>query len=123
MGNTPGKPKGSPKSGGRQKGTPNHDTIVAQMKAKQADIDPFMVLLYIVAGDWKKLGYERSTQTYFTSTGVPVEEPVITIDHRLSAAKEACSYLLPKRKALDHTIANQDETSSFRIEIVDAKRD
>lgn len=70
--------KGLPKTGGRTKGTPNKSTEALLEKCERLNIDPFEALL-LIARD----GDEEIT--------------------RLNALKEACSYLFPKRKAIEHT--------------------
>lgn len=75
-----------PKTGGRQKGTPNKDTSQLAQLAQQLDVDPFEILLLFASGDFMSLGINE-----------------VTPDQRLKAATEACTYLHPKRKALEHS--------------------
>ncbi len=83
----PRKP-GSQKSGGRKAGTPNKKTQSLEDKAREMEVDPFEILLRVAKGDWRGLGYK---------------ENVISLETRLKAASEACTYLFPKRKAIQIT--------------------
>jgi hypothetical protein len=98
-----GRVKGSPKTpgSGRRKGIPNKDSLPLEEKAKNLGIDPFTTLLLFAKGDWKALGYERPTETRCGKGGETYEIDVITADHRLKAASEACQYLHAKRKAVE----------------------
>jgi hypothetical protein len=80
---------GQPKTGGREKGTPNKSTqtLAARMdelREQGLDVCPIQVLMEIAAG--KKLNGER----------ILVDESV-----RVRAAAELCSYIYPKRKAVE----------------------
>ena len=79
---------GQPKTGGREKGTPNKSTqtLISRMDElrEQLDVCPIQVLMEIAAG--KKLNGERML----------VDESV-----RVRAAAELCSYVYPKRKAVE----------------------
>lgn len=77
-------------------------------------VDPFEILLYFAKGDWKSLGYAEATRTYFTAAGIEAEEEIIKPELRMHAAKEACQYVLPKRKATEMTFT--DETRMKEIE-------
>jgi hypothetical protein len=96
---------GGPKTGGRQKGTPNKVSAAQRIDAiaiaEQLECNPFEVILNFVKGDWRALGYQSPTKTLFTAEGTPYEVDVITPEMRLSAAKEATQYLIPKKKALE----------------------
>lgn len=70
--------KGSPKTGGRKKGTPNKVTADLMKICEEEGLDPFRALI--------KLS--------FTSE---------------RCLLELCQYVLPKRKALDHTFAPSNE--------------
>jgi len=78
--------KGHEKVGGRKKGTPNKKTD-ALLKAEEMGVDPFKMLLQFCANEFEELGYSGS----------------IPMDLRLMAIKEACSYILPKKKAIEVT--------------------
>jgi hypothetical protein len=74
---------------------------------EQLGVDPFEILLFFAKGDWKSLGYEQATRTYFTAAGIEAEEEIIKPELRMQAAKEACQYVLPKRKATEMTITDE----------------
>lgn len=80
--------KGLPKTGGRKKGCPNKKTQELRECAERLGVNPFEVLLLFAEGNWKALGYNRSV----------IAPPV-----RARAAAEACQYLHPKRKAIEHS--------------------
>ena len=79
------------KTGGRKKGTPNKGSAPCSEKAHELGIEPFTVLLLFAAGDWQKLGY-----------AAPIDPAI-----RCKAAAEACHYLYPKRKAIEHPTDNK----------------
>lgn len=68
---------GHPRYGGRAKGTPNKKTLDLHAKCAAKGIDPFELLLEFCG-----------------------EAPM---EIRLAALKEICSYLYPKRKAIEHS--------------------
>jgi hypothetical protein len=94
-------PKGHPKWGGRKKGSANQDTQAIEERAQELGVSPFEVLLLFAKGDWQNLGYAAKCTTKWTGSGIEYEEDVITPQMRLLAAKEACQYLYPKRKAIE----------------------
>lgn len=86
--------KGKPKDpgSGRKKGTLNRNTQDLMAKCEARGVDPFDVLLeYIVHPS--------------------------TMELRLSAVKEICQYLYPKRKALE--ITGVDGTSGIEVIVRD----
>jgi hypothetical protein len=87
------------KTGGRKKGTPNKKTLNASIIAEEIGVDPFQVLMHFVVGDYESLGIPELSSV-LTKEGV-VEKLSITPEMRLSAAKEACQYIYPKRKAIE----------------------
>ncbi len=97
------KPVGLPKTGGREKGTVNKKTADLLEKCEELGCDPFEVLLHFTKGDWESLGYEKPTVTKYTKDGSTWEEDVIPPELRMNAAKEACKYIYPQRKAVEHT--------------------
>lgn len=90
------------KTGGRTKGTVNKRTFDAQKLAEEKGCDPLEILIDIAKGDWEALGYEKDHVIKF-SMGNPFAESVITMDHRVSAAKEAAKYIYPQLKAIELT--------------------
>jgi hypothetical protein len=107
--------KGDPKTGGRKKNTPNRVTLPLMERAAALKCDPFEILCRFAMGDWKKLGYEAETRTVFAPAGIEMEEPVIKPELRMQAAKEACQYLYPKRKAIEIEDKREKETQKFVV--------
>lgn len=97
--------KGDPKpaGSGKKKGAKNKRTVELQEKAKELGINPFEVLLLFADNRWEDLGYANETITKYSASGDSYEEYVIDPSTRVVAAKEACKYLYPQLKAIDHT--------------------
>jgi hypothetical protein len=81
-----GRPKGLPKSGGRQKGTVNKKNA------------PLAKLL--AQGDTRELPHELLLRV---SRGGDVDGHAVTFEERLMAAKDAGPYYAPKLAATDNT--------------------
>lgn len=96
-----GRPPGYPRSGGRQKGTVNKAALNARAMAAELGVDPFEVLLLITKGDWESLGYTSAEITKAGKDGQTFTEDRITLDHRLTAAKEASKYIYQQLKAVE----------------------
>lgn len=94
---------GGPKTGGRQKGTPNKESTTAASIAARLGVDPMEILLYFAIGDYKALGYENELYHKETASGEVKMGYVITPETRMNAAKEAAKYIYPQLKALEHT--------------------
>jgi hypothetical protein len=92
--------------GGRQKGTPNKDTLRLREIAQKHKCDPFEVLIMFANGDHKALGYEKERVKTITEFGT-VYELTISPELRAKCAEKACEYLEAKRKALEHSIADE----------------
>lgn len=92
------------KTGGRQRGQPNKASLKAEEIAASVGCDPLKILCMFATGDWQGLGYKGPTETRYAQGGASYEVETISKEHRIRAAKEAAEYLLPKRKAIDHTI-------------------
>jgi len=92
-------PKGSPKHGGRQKGTPNKSTQNLLLKAEELSVDPFEILLLYVKRDWKALGF--ATENVLDKEGFETSVPRISMETQIECAKEVCQYIYPKRKAIE----------------------
>lgn len=76
-------PKGHPRYGGRQKGTPNKATASLEAICQEEGVDPFRGLCRLA----------KSGDTAL----------------ELAAYKELCQYLYPKRKALEVTAEVSEE--------------
>lgn len=98
-----------PRYGGRSKGTPNKTHANVEEIARATGIDPFHVLMMVVANDWEGLGYDKPTTTQMLKDGGTIEVDRITLDHRVNAAKEASKYLYAQRKAIELAGPNGSE--------------
>jgi hypothetical protein len=86
---------------GRPKGVPNKRTQDLIEIAEKLECNPFEILLLFAKGDYEKLGYEK---WHYKQIGENVvEELSISPELRQKSAKDACEYLFPKRKAVEHT--------------------
>lgn len=119
------RPKGSNKTpgSGRKAGTPNQDTALLKQKARELGIDPFEILLLFAKNDWKALGYESQKITIFSRNHEPIEVDVITPETRLKAASDACQYLYPKRKSIEHEHPTKQSNGKKIIQINWADQD
>lgn len=90
-----------PGQGGRPKGSKNFLNLRVEETVARLKIDPFEILCLFAKGDWKRLGYEKETRTAFTGAGIEFEEPIITPENRLSAAKEAAKYVYSQRRSIE----------------------
>jgi len=88
IGTQGGRPIGLPKTGGRQKGTPNRDTLALTAKLDAISCDPLMELAKI---------------------GMNQQNP---LDIRVRCLFEIASYVYPKRKPVD--ISN-DQPTEFNV--------
>jgi hypothetical protein len=110
------KEKGSIKTGGRKKGTPNQKTRDARDLMERLGVDPLEFLFLTIKEDWKALGYESRYETKVLKDGGTIEVPVIEFSSRLTAAKEAAKYVYPQTKALEMTSGDGE---GFVIKIED----
>lgn len=90
------------KTGGRTKGVPNKKTQELHEIAEELGCNPFMVLLHFAKGDFEALGYDEH-QSMVTKSGEVVMVLTIPPELRQKSAKDACEYLHPKRKAVEHS--------------------
>lgn len=93
--------KGHKKLGGRQAGTQNKRTLMVKAIADKVQVDPLEVIMRFAAGDWAGLGYKEEHYFYETNSGAIKMEFVITPEMRLSAAKDAATYLYARKKEAD----------------------
>lgn len=108
---------GLPKTGGRSAGTPNKSVIPLREICERVGCDPFEVLIKFAAGDWKGLNYPSETQT-IEGDGWQREEYYITPQMRVHAAKEACTYLHPKRKAIEHSNDPENPINGLNLAVM-----
>jgi hypothetical protein len=91
---------------GREKGSVNKNRQALFDKARELGVDPFSILLLFAKGDFEALGYkEYQYKTFGENT---VEELTISPELRQKSAKDACEYLYPKLKSVEHSV--DDET-------------
>jgi predicted transcriptional regulator len=88
---------GHPKAGGRQKGTPNKDKA-ALLELVRAEIDdddyhPVVAMAKVAISDDEK----------------------ITPELKFQAMKEVAQYIAPKRKAIEHSIGDEDSRIIFNM--------
>jgi hypothetical protein len=105
---------GHKRLGGRKKGTPNKITAQVLEKTRELGIDPLEILLLFAAGDWKALGYEEDR--FLSGSNEHGAYCKWTIDPAVRArcAAEACQYLYPKRKAIEHS-GQMDVTNTVTV--------
>lgn len=96
--------------GGRQKGSKNKVNLNAQERAEELGVDPLEILLMIAKGDVEGLGYDKDSMG-------------ISLDLRMKAAQEVMQYILPKRKAVEHTGVVNLELSKKAEEFAQLPRD
>lgn len=106
-----------PDGAGRKAGTPNKKTQELHELAEKLGVSPFEILLLVAKGDWKTLGIPLIE---IKKDGFIIEQknPIIDIETRVQAAKEACKYLHPQRKAVE---LSTDENTGFRIVVEEYK--
>lgn len=96
-----------PKTGGRPKGTPNRTQKMAlEIIQRFAEKDPLEVLCYIMDNNEKALGY-NGPKIKMGREGVVLEEPWITPEMRMEAAKQLARKIYPDLKAVE--LSSDDE--------------
>lgn len=91
------------KTGGRTKGTPNKTTQELMDIADKLECNPFEVLIHFAKGDFEALGYPKEKVVAISENGEEIRAPSISPELRQKSAKDACEFLFPKRKAIEHT--------------------
>jgi hypothetical protein len=89
------------KTGGRVKGAVNSKTAEAREICNKFGFDPVEFLVAVAQMDFKKLGYASGTITKMGKGGVVVEEDVITMNHRIEAARVICNKTVPDLKSVE----------------------
>lgn len=87
---------------GRPKGVPNKRTQDLIELAEKHECNPFEILLLFAKGDYEALGYKQYQYKQYGEN--VVEEMTIPPELRQKSAKDACEYLFPKRKAIEHSL-------------------
>lgn len=75
--------------------------------AQEHDCNPFEILIMFAKADYAGLGM-LEYKTIITKSGQEIQEPSISPELQQRSAKDACEYLFPKRKAIEHTINPKD---------------
>lgn len=106
---------------GRKAGVPNKKTTLIADVAERLGVNPFEVLCRFAGDDWEGLGIEPIRKSMPSKPDeVEGQNDIflspIPMEVRMHAAKEACKYLYPQRKAVT---LSTDEESGFRIVIED----
>lgn len=114
------KPKGSPKTGGREKGTPNKRTQELVDILEEKGFSPASEIIRLYRRAWKE--YRRYDEIYDaiqderTNHEIKVPLTYDAIPHlklALDAAKELMNYVYPKRKAIEITGKNGGPLDAF----------
>lgn len=106
---------------GRPKGSANKKTEALADLAAKIGVHPFEILCRFAANDWKGLGMVPIREAIPNETGAATSKrefrdiSPISSDLRIHAAKEACKYLYPQRKAIEHS----SDATGFKIVIED----
>lgn len=103
--------KGSPKTGGRQKGTTNARLKAIEEIIAKYDCNPIEGLCKVASGDWEGLGYDTDVIIVEKPDGDGSsnlsQKPIITLEHRLTAYKELCKYVYAQKKAVEHSTSEE----------------
>jgi hypothetical protein len=100
---------------GRPKGSPNLRTQELFAIAERLDCNPFEILLHFAKGDYEALNLPEWNEKS-TKDGAKIKEPSISPELRQKSARDACEYLFPKRKAVEHSFDGDDDPISSFIE-------
>lgn len=101
---------------GRPKGSPNKGSLNVKEIAERLGIDPFECLLKFCAGDWKALGYKKEKYIHNVNEYGSYEKYTIDPAVRAKCVQEACKYLHPQRKAIEHST---DQENGFKVIVMD----
>jgi len=110
------KAKGTPKTGGRQKGAKNKDPLALEERARNRGVDVFEIALDFASANYKALGYEN--ECYFTEKpdGAVKMGYVISPEMRLKAVETLMKYIYPQKKALE---VSNPEGQVFEVRVLD----
>lgn len=90
--------KGHKLATGRPKGSKNQNRLIVEIIANKYKQHPFEILMNFATGDWQALGYDNETYVLENAAGGTKIGYTISPEMRLAATKEACQYLVAKRK-------------------------
>lgn len=92
---------------GRPVGSVNKRTLEVEQLCEKHDCNPLEILLMFAKGDWEGLGYDASVYISESDDGTSTKLGyVISPELRVQAAKEACQYLMPKKKSIEQVKPN-----------------
>jgi hypothetical protein len=113
-----GKPKGSPKTGGRQKGTPNKDTSLKSYlrKHSEAYFAPSMTYADIQDENLQKVAYDAYGTDEFSKFDLDLL--CCKADDKIQAELTLLKYHTPQMAAVaaDMTVKEANTTISMRLE-------
>lgn len=107
--------KGKEKTGGREKGTPNKDSLNLEERAKERGVDVFNVALDFASGNWKALGYDNECYVMENPSGATKIGYTITPEMRLKAIEFLMKYIYTQKKAVELS----SDAKGFEIVIKD----
>lgn len=87
---------------GRPQGAVSHRKRELDSICEKHNCDPFEVLIMFAKGDWKGLGYDNEVYHKEGAAGETSLGYVISPELRAQCAKEACQYIQPKLKSVEH---------------------
>lgn len=90
---------------GRKAGTLNKKTLDARTIAQRIGVSPFEVLCWYSKDDWQSLKMKPIVEK--DEFGNEIKWSPISCGERLSAAIQACKYLYPQLKALEHSTGEE----------------
>jgi hypothetical protein len=85
-----------------RKGIPNKRTTDLLEIAHELECNPFEILLHFAQGNFTALGLPEWTEKT-SKSGETYHEATISPELRQRSAKDACEYLFPKRRAVEHS--------------------
>lgn len=95
-----------PDGAGNPKGNKIKRSKEAEEVAERLGVNPFELLLLYAKGDFETLGLPQYTTVSVTKDGEPIDKLTIGAELRQKSAKDACDYLFPKLKSIEHTGQN-----------------
>lgn len=101
-----GRKPGGPKTGGRQKGTPNKRSANLAQYLESVDCRPEEILARICNGE--PLTCRLNVGEANTDDDFVEAEVLPTFDQRMAAAKELMQYVHAKRKAVEHSTIDEE---------------
>lgn len=100
-----------PINSGRKKGKLNAKTEHFFEICEKMNHDPVTFNVMLAQNDWQSLGYPNRTFTSFTKSGETFETDYISVNDRVSANNKLLEFMYPKRKAIEVTSGEKDNTA------------